>query len=783
MNRLFPSLKRFFTTLARRAWRRRRWFAAGFSVSILLLALLLAWPMDREAYLHPPASGEMLDRSGRLVHAFLSDRQQWCFRRELREISPLLIKATLATEDQRFRLHPGIDPLAVLRAAWGNLTRRRVVSGASTLTMQVVKQGSGDSSSLMGKARQALGALRLELRASKDEILTAYLNGAPYGLNLIGCEAAARRFFGKPASELSLAEAALLAGLPKAPTSLMPIYHPHAAFKRRNHVLRRMFEERMISGDDFKRASAEPVTAAWHGFPTLAPHLAMRLRTLAGSSGRLTTTLDRDVQAMAEEAAREHVRRYRGQIGNAAVVVLDAPSAAVLAHVGSADFFNRAEGGQVDVTRCGRSPGSALKPFTYALAMERDRLYPCETLLDDRADYGLFNPENMDRHYHGLVTAEAALRRSLNVPAILILERLGVDSLYQFLRELHFTTLRKPAEHYGLGLTLGSCEVRLEELAAAYAMLANLGQFRPLRFLASQPERPACPVLQRGTCLKIYESLEQAFPREIYDAGGQAVSVTPRVCWKTGTSWGHHDAWTVAFNRQYVVAVWMGNNNAKPSPMLIGARSALPLAGRIFRALPPSSAPAWPSPGDELHEVRVCATSGLPASDWCLRTRAERLSRTQLLNRLCDMHYPAQTTDTLNPIREDQVAERWPATAKEWDLANITRVLAPRPGDSGRHSGFSITAPVDKAEYVLTGVPEGDRLRLASSADQQTTLYWYLNDQFLGEAAPWNPLTLNLTPGHHKLVCMTPQGLCDQVRFEVIDPTADLHQPIIEQGQ
>lgn len=758
-------------------WLLRQRRRAGCALALLAagLAGLLLWPMDKEAYLCLHPSGEMQDRSGRLMYAFLNPQGQWCFGRELNEISPLLIKATLATEDHRFYHHPGIDPLATLRAMGQNLARRRVVSGASTLTMQVVKQAGRPSDSLWGKLCQAASALRLERRASKNEILKAYLNSAPYGLNLIGCEAAARRYFGKPSLELTLSEAALIAGLPKGPTSLMPLKHPRAARRRRNHVLRRMLEEKCIARDEYLKAAAEPLGAYWQSFPDLSPHLAMRLKPAITSRGRLSTTLERDIQAQAERLIHQQPFNFEGEIGNTAMVVLDVPTATVLAHVGSAEFFDEKKKGQYDATRAARSPGSALKPFTYALAMEQNCLYACETLLDDSADYGLFNPENMDHIFHGLVSAEGALKRSLNVPAVTVLDRVGTANLYWFLHELNFATLTRPAEFYGLGLTLGSCEVRLEDLAAAYCMLANLGQYRRLGFLGGGVERPLKSCLSRGTCLKIYEMLEQPLPHETYHETGEVLNATTRVCWKTGTSWGHHDAWAVVFNRQYLVAVWMGNNNATPSRYLIGAQSALPLAGRMFRLLRPGNGPSWPSPERDLHEVPICALSGLPASPWCFKTKTAWLPREQFLNRVCDMHYPDPDAPA-GAAGPGQVTERWPGSARAWDLAKITSVLNPKrktrqPGDA-RLDALTIKTPANHAQFVLTGAEGGDRIRLATSVDEQTLLYWYLDEEFIGAADPVNPLLLDLKPGRHKLVCMTPQGLTDQVQFEVLDESA-----------
>ncbi|MBI5092782.1 MAG: penicillin-binding protein 1C [Candidatus Hydrogenedentes bacterium] len=727
------------------------------------MAALALWPVDASRYLRTNPSAELLDRSGRPLHAYLNSDDAWSFPREPGEISAHLIQATIAGEDQRFYRHAGVDPIAVARAVWQNVRRGGVASGASTLTMQVVKQTDRSPRSLTGKACQAITALRLERHASKTEILAAYLDEAPYGLNLIGCDAAARRYFGKPAKELTLPEAALLAGLPKAPSAYMPLTHPDAALARRNYVLRRMRAEGFISNGDCERALAAPLGAAWHEFPTLAPHLAQRLKREA-SRGPLRTTLDAALQEQAERLTRDGVRRFAGEISNAAVIVIDAPTGAVLARVGSADFFATPGGGQVDACRAARSPGSALKPFTYGLAIERNCVYPSETLLDGTLDYGKYQPVNFDGRYRGMISASLALRRSLNVPAVAILDRVGYQNVCNFLKGAGLTTLKRPADYYGLGLTLGNCEVRLEELAAAYAMVARLGEYRAPRVLADAPADAPKRCLSAGTCLALYEMLEQPLPEEFDRSDFPSESVAARVCWKTGTSTGLHDAWAFVFNGQYVVGAWMGNNDGKPSARLVGAKAALPLAAAVFRSLPPSNAPAWPSLEGELRDTVVCAISGLPASPWCKKTKHVTLPRAQYVNRVCDMHYPGEG---------DEIIQRWPGSAKGWDLAKIeTPRVAPGSKKPDRAEDLKITTPPDQSEFVLTGETNGDRVKLQASLDAQLALHWYVDERYLGASTPEKPVYLDLTPGKHKLACMTDSGSCQTATFAVTLPRA-----------
>lgn len=751
----------------KRAARQRWRTILGVAVAAAALAVTcLLWPMDTERYLTVRSSGEMLDRSGRLLHPFLNEDEQWCFERKLKDISPYLVMATVAAEDQRFREHHGVDPAAVFRAVIQNVRCRRIVSGASTLTMQVVKQADDLERTLLGKARQAVGAVRLDLRVPKDRIIEAYLNSAPYGLNLIGCEAAARRYFGKPARELSVAEAALLAGLPKAPSRLMPLEHAEAARERRDYVLQRMAKEGFITEATLRHTLEQPLTVKWHEFPRLSPHLAMHLRPEITDGMRAITTLDAPTQQHIEHIVARRVDGYQGQITNAACIIVDTPSAEVLARVGSADFFDTPGGGQVDAVRAERSPGSALKPFTYAIAMERDCLYSCERLLDSSLDYGLYYPENYDRMYRGLVSASYALKRSLNVPAVIVLERVGYDETHSFLQSLGLTTLHKTPEYYGLGLTLGNCEMRLDELAAAYCMLASLGEYRPLKMLDSTA--PAEPVrrLSEGTCLEVYGMLEHPLPSELEQELVRASGVVPRAAWKTGTSTNHRDAWAFVFNRHYVVGVWMGNNDASPSQLLVGARAALPLAARVFRSLPLKNDPAWPDADGKLRPVIVCAASGLPATEWCHETKEVLLPRAQFLHRRCTIHWP--DTDG------EGIVERWPGKTKGWDLAAVSATVpAQRKTDRPvevRVDALRILSPANRGEYVLTGEANGDVLSLKSSLDAKSPLHWYLDDRYLGKSKPDNPLQLALDLGEHNLTCMATDGAVDSISFTVVRP-------------
>lgn len=736
---------------------------AGGDMALMRMVAAGLGPLEPEPYLQSAASPKMLDRDGRLLYAFMNEDEQWSFPVAWDRISPHLINATLAVEDKRFYRHAGVDLRAVTRAAWTNLTAGRVISGASTLTMQLIKQHDPAPRTLRGKFMEACAALRLERSVDKALILEAYLNMAPYGGNVVGAEAAARRYFGKSAAELTLPEAALLAGLPKSPTALHPLHRPERARQRRDHVLRRMYAEGMISAEALSNASAHSPGAAWHDYPALAPHLAMMYQAAIRASGELQLSLDGTLQERLEALLPRYLKQYDNQVTNAALIVLDARKGQVLARVGSAAFFDDAIQGQVDLCRAPRAPGSALKPFIYGLAMEKQCLYPAEALYDNTLDYGFYNPANFDGGYNGLVSAAEALRWSLNIPAVLVMERTGMDAGVAFLRQLGLDTLDRRPEDYGLGLVLGNCEVSLESLANAYLALARLGAYQPAQLRLDAPPPAPRRVLSESVALAVWHMLEQPFPNEAWTNLVRIGDRTTRVCWKTGTSTGYHDAWAFAYNRHYVVGAWLGNNDSRPSPRLVGAHAALPLVGRVFRSLPVPPSPARPSTDMRMHDIELCAASGLPKSPWCPAIITGQLPSAQYLHRRCDVHRPND---------QGTYTAHWPAGTRAWDLARVhvpdttTRPPVVSTVQPVQRRTLSILSPASNATYVLTGESGQDRIRLTANNDAQH-LHWYHNGRYLGTSERMQPLYLPLTAGEHQVTCMDEAGQTAVAAFDV----------------
>ncbi|MBS3762465.1 MAG: penicillin-binding protein 1C [Planctomycetes bacterium] len=704
------------------------------------------------------ASAVVRDRNGCMLRPFLGEKDCWRIRVDLEEISPWLIEATIAVEDKRFGSHPGVDPVAIGRALLSNLKAGRIVSGASTITMQNVRLVTPRPRNLRAKAIEAFRALQMEGVQSKREIMECYLNLAPYGGNLVGVESASRAYFGKSADDLTLGEAALLAGLPQSPCRLRPDRYPEKARKRRNHVLVRMLEQEFISFDQFRRALRSPVKAARQSFPFETPHLARSLKQRHPRRRELHTTIDLATQHACERIVREKVSRLRAHgVTNAAVVVLENDTGSVRALVGSCDFFARKDQGQVDGTRALRSPGSTLKPFTYALAFDSGVATPATVVGDVPVHYRNYAPENYDGQFRGPVSVREALRDSLNVPAVILLERVGQRRLYGLLRELGLRSLTNPPQHYGLALTLGSADVRLLELTGAYATLARMGKHLPVRFLKDQETLEPEPVLGEGACYLVAQILSD--PEHLKEVLPEEADQELRMAWKTGTSHGHRDAWTVAFTPDFTVGVWVGNFTGRSSRALVGIEAAAPIAAAIMRRLHADRPRRWYGTPAEIVKRKICAVSGQSAGPHCEKTAEGYFIRGKSSPRECTVHIPVQTEGSEKP----RIVEAWPPGLAAWFRRNEPD--RPLVGAGGLRGAAGrkrprIILPASGESYVKLSESSvsGDQ-RLALLADAAVDrVFWFVDDRFVVSGPPLEKVFWEMEFGRHRIACSDEKG-------------------------
>jgi len=537
----------------------------------------------------------VLDRNGHLLRAYATKEGRWRLPETPEAVDPLFLKMLFAYEDRRFYEHHGVDLLAMTRAAFQLVTEGHIVSGGSTLTMQVARLlEPRRQRSFTAKLRQVTRALQLEQKLSKSKILSLYLTLAPYGGNLEGVRAASLAYFGKEPRRLSVAEAALLVALPQSPEARRPDRHPEAAQAARDRVLDRVAEDGVIPADEVASAKRKPVPHARKELPVLAPHAADEVVSREPDARVHRLTLDAHLQASFEALARDRAHALGPQI-SVAIVAVDNASNEVRARVASADYFDARRSGQVDMSQSLRSPGSTLKPFIYGLGFEDGLIHP-ETLIDDRpARYGSYTPENFDLSFQGTVTVRRALQFSLNVPAIAVLDRVGVNRLAARLTEAGAGLVLPKGEAPGLAMGLGGVGITLSDLTMLYAGLARLGNAAPL-------------IERQGTTAG--EGRRLLDPVAAWYVGNVLIGAPPpdnappgRIAFKTGTSYGYRDAWAVGYDGRMTIGVWVGRPDGSPVPGLVGRASAAPILFDAFARSGLTPTPLAPAPRGVLHST------------------------------------------------------------------------------------------------------------------------------------------------------------------------------------
>ena len=783
----------------------------------LVVWLLLAFLADRRWPLPPPPrySPLVLAADGTVLHAYLNPTQKWRMKAELAEITPALQAAIIAKEDRYFRWHFGVNPLAIGQAAGRNLFGRGRTTGASTITMQVARLLEPKRRTFGNKLLEMLRAGQLEAHLSKAEILQLYLNLVPYGSNVEGVKSAALLYFQQPPNYLSLAQTVTLAIIPNRPGGLVLGRDNARIVRERNRWLRYFQRKKLFPAQDLADALREPLDARRHPAPTLAPHLSRRLTTAQPGAALIRSALQPTTQAKAEALARNYVRRLATLgISQAAVLVVNNRTHAVEAYVGSVDFQDNSALGQVDGVRAVRSPGSTLKPLLYGLAFDRGLLTPKTVLPDVPTNFQGFRPENFDKHCQGEVTMERALTYSLNIPAVRVLAEVGVDNFTGTLRQAGFRRVARDATRLGLSTILGGCGATLEELTGLYCALANGGRWATLNYelksmnyelLAGDGPgnakiRPSKThprqlithnsklIISEASAYLLTDILAQR-TRPDLPLDAAAGRHLPRIAWKTGTSYGRRDAWSIGYNRQYTIGVWVGNFSGQGSPALTGADVASPLLFELFNALAYNGSGEWFAPPASLDFRLVCAETGLVPGENCPHQLLDYYLPGHSDSRRCQHQQQVlvsadggfsycRACAPASGYRRELFPNLKPEVLAFRESQGLpTRRLPPhnpacrlvRGNSAGPDAAppLAITSPAAHAEYVLSAGEKQQLLLSCAAAGDVRQVYWYVNDRFLRAAPAAARLFFRPPTGEVKISCADDHGRTTDVRVLV----------------
>ncbi len=746
-------------------------------ITILVIAYIFCLP--RQLF-HVPYSTVVTDRNGELLGARIASDGQWRF--PPRNTTPEKIKQCLITfEDRHFYHHWGVNPVSTGRAAYQNLKNKRIVSGGSTLTMQTIRLARNKSRTFGEKFIEMILATRLEFRASKEKILSMYVSHAPFGGNVVGLDAAAWRYFGHSAEELSWAEAAMLGVLPNAPAMIHLSKSRQSLLNKRNRLLKQLYGRKIIDSSTYELAISEPLPDEPHPLPQIAPHLVSRF--YQERNGKYSvSTIDRGIQTQIENAAERWSNEFnRSDIRNLAILVIDIQTNQVVAYCGNVNFKRKQSGNQVDVIQAPRSTGSILKPFLYYAMLQEGSLLPHTLLPDIPININGFTPQNFSLQFEGAVPASEALARSLNIPAVTMLQKYGAPKFHTFLRQIGLKTINRPASHYGLSLILGGAEATLWDVTNTYAYmgrsLLQLPQTECSLLLSDSENSEAVTsakttdIFQPGAVWQTFNALTEVNRPEEID--WKSIPSMHPIAWKTGTSHGFRDAWAVGVTPHYAIGVWVGNATGEGKPGLVGARTAGPVLFDIFSLLPPTQ---WfKRPGNVFVKTEVCRKSGHLKGRFCEETDTLLILPAGLKTEACPYHHLITlSADETHRIYEN-CANLEPTIQKswftlppvwEWYYRQHHPEYSPLPpfkpgcGEDALQPMQFIYPPMN-ARIVLPKQMDGSPGYMTAElahGNPATTIFWHLDNTYLTQTQDFHKISLQPTPGKHSLTAVDSAG-------------------------
>lgn len=727
-----------------------------------------------------PYSTVVKDRQGEVLGVRLASDGQWRFP-EGEKVPDKFRSCIITYEDQWFYFHLGINPVSVCRALYQNIKAGRVVSGASTLSMQCVRMARKKQRTLKEKIVEMLLSIRLETKYSKKEILSMYASHAPFGGNVVGIEAASWRYFNHQASELSWAEAATLAVLPNAPALIHLSRNQGLLLKKRNALLKKLYQKEHISSTEYELALAENLPHELFPLPQLAPHLVSYFY-LTKEGNHIQSTIDKNKQIELENILSQWNEEFlKKDIRHLAAMIVDVHTNEVIAYCGNVNYLKKGEGNQVDIIRSPRSSGSLLKPLLYYISLSEGLILPHTLLPDVPVNINGFSPQNFDLQYDGAVPASEAICRSLNVPSVLLLRLYSVPKFYNFLKEIGLTTLNRDAGDYGLSLILGGAEINLWDVVAVYSNMARALLDLPkteLSVILNEKGKESKKSFDKGAVWQTFDVIKELNRPEEID--WHALPSVETIAWKTGTSYGFRDAWAVGVSTRYAVGVWVGNAGGEGKPGLLGAATAGPVMFDIFNVLPADNWFTFPE-GNFIEE-EVCALSGCLKGRFCDEVNTQYLLPKSLRSDVCPYHVllnlsPDFSYQTNPDDKEGMVQQSWfvlpPAQASFYKQKHPHyQAVPPFKGTtlndqrvmqfiypSYNNARLTIPKQMDGSKGVVT-------FELAHIIPQ-ALVFWHLDEDYITATTDFHKITLSPDKGKHYLTCVDDKGNTLSISFYI----------------
>jgi penicillin-binding protein 1C len=750
-----------------------------FVIIILLIAYIFCLP--RQLF-NVSYSTVVNDRNGELLGARIADDEQWRFPEQ--DTLPNKFKTCLVEfEDRYFRYHWGVNPLSVGRAMSQNIRAKRIVSGGSTISMQLIRLSRNKKRTLFEKCYEAILATRLEFRYSKNKILALYASHAPFGGNVVGLDAAAWRYFGHSANQLSWAESATLAVLPNAPAALHLAKNRNLLLEKRNRLLKRLLDKKIINEMDYDLALSENLPGEPIPLPQIAPHLVSYFYNKSKGK-QWVSTIDKNLQLRVENVLNQWQHTFlANDIRNIAALVIDVKTNQVIVYCGNTQFHSNISGNQVDIIQANRSTGSILKPFLYCAMLQEGEILPNTLLPDIPININGFSPQNFNLQYEGAIPASQAVSRSLNVPLVSMLRKYSVPKFYDFLKKNHIATLPFSSEHYGLSLILGGAEAKLGDVTAAYAnmarMLSGLESTQYTLCLNEVPQKKDYS-FEAGAIYQVFNCLTEVNRPEQID--WKMLPSMQKIAWKTGTSYGFRDAWAIGITPQYVVGVWVGNASGEGRPNLTGAKTAGPVMFDIFDLLPSSS---WfKSPGGDFIEAEICRQSGHLKGRFCEDIDTVLICSEGIRTEPCPYHVRVNLTlDKRFRVYEHcaqtnaSIQESWFILPPAWAWyyqqrhPNYTSLppLLPSCGEDGLQQMQFIYPQSNTTIYPqkqLDGSMGDITFELAHS-NRHATVFWHIDNEYITSTTDFHKLSVKLSVGAHTITVVDGEGNTASCRVEV----------------